>query len=140
MRQSFIVKVMLIAVVITVSAVFEAQAIPMPANADIGHLYAGMPSQKGKVMLPKPGFKRLSEFQRKEKVLEEAKQYEVILVSKMLEEAVPKGGDSMLFGGGHGNDIYRSMMIEEYAKSMVDGGGLGLAEQIAKEIMLANRR
>jgi flagellar protein FlgJ len=117
----------------------QAQSIPMPASADIGMLHAGVP-KNGRFAMSDTRFKRLSDSQREAKVLDQAKQYEVVLMAKMLEQAVPDGKNSMLFGGGHGSDIYRSMVIEEYAKSMVDDGGFGLTGQIAKEMAAANRR
>ena len=34
------------------------------------------------------------------------------------------------FGGGVGEDQFSSFLREQYAQSMVEGGGIGLAEQI----------
>lgn len=81
-----------------------------------------------------------SQEQLDKKIESEARAYEVVLITKMLEDAFPKGEESMLFGGGHGNDILRSMILEEYAGAMVDAGGVGLKEGIAKEILILSGR
>ena len=37
-----------------------------------------------------------------------------------------------LFGGGHAEEIYRDMMMDEYGKVIADSGGIGVAENIKK--------
>jgi Rod binding domain-containing protein len=39
------------------------------------------------------------------------------------------------FGGGHAENVYRSMMSQEYAKSISKSGGVGLADHIYREIL-----
>ena len=46
--------------------------------------------------------------------------------------SVPTDGP---FGGGHGEEVFRSMMNEQYAQSMVQAGGIGLADNIYREII-----
>jgi hypothetical protein len=41
-----------------------------------------------------------------------------------------------LFGGGPGEDIYRSILIEEYGKSIARAGGIGLSDAIQREILM----
>lgn len=36
---------------------------------------------------------------------------------------------------GDGQDIYRSMLAQEYGKAMAARGGLGIADQITREIL-----
>ena len=35
------------------------------------------------------------------------------------------------FSGGHGASIWRSFLTDEYSKSFVKAGGIGLAEEVA---------
>lgn len=123
-----------------ISTLASAAGFPMPSGVASSQVY--MDKMLAKPQPPeyskRSTFKRLNNAQQATKIREQAKQYEIVFVAKMLEQAVPKGEEGMLFGGGHGNDIYRSMMIEQYAEAMVDDGGLGLTDQLAKEIL--NRR
>jgi Rod binding domain-containing protein len=39
------------------------------------------------------------------------------------------------FGGGHGEAVFRSLLLQEYGKQLADQGGLGLADQIERELL-----
>ena len=39
------------------------------------------------------------------------------------------------FGGGHGEEMFRSMLVEEYSNEMVKTGGLGLTDTIYRQIL-----
>ncbi len=41
-----------------------------------------------------------------------------------------------LFGGGQGEDMYKSLMVEEYGKSIAKAGGIGVADQVVRSVML----
>ena len=87
----------------------------------------------------KTGRKKISAAQE-EIIHKKAKEYESVLIAKMLDQAVPKGEDSMLFGGGQANSVYRSLLIDEYAKAMSDGGGLNLADKLTEEMLQMSGR
>ena len=40
------------------------------------------------------------------------------------------------FGGGHGEKVYRSMLNEEYSKAITQSGGIGIADQLYREILM----
>ena len=40
-----------------------------------------------------------------------------------------------LFGGGPGEDIYRSILVEEYGKAIARSGGIGIADAVQREIL-----
>jgi peptidoglycan hydrolase FlgJ len=64
-----------------------------------------------------------------------AREFEALVVGQMLSamfEGVKTDGP---FGGGPGESIFRSMMIEQYAKTIAGQGGLGLADQVKREIL-----
>lgn len=71
---------------------------------------------------------------KEDKLLTEAKDLEAVLISTMVDPMFPKGNESSLYGGGHGSDIYRMMMIEEYGKILSNAGGIGVAKGIAKQL------
>ena len=39
------------------------------------------------------------------------------------------------FGGGHAEEMFRSLLSQEYGKSMARGGGIGIADQVYREIL-----
>lgn len=39
------------------------------------------------------------------------------------------------FGGGHGEEMYRSMMTDTFARQMTKAGGIGLADTVQREIL-----
>ncbi len=73
----------------------------------------------------------------KDKIKQKAKELEGVFLSIMLEPMFPEGKESNLYGGGVGNGIFRTMMIQEYGKNLADAGGIGLSKGIEKQM---NRR
>ncbi|HWU25647.1 MAG TPA: rod-binding protein [Rhizomicrobium sp.] len=64
-----------------------------------------------------------------------AKQFESVFISQLLGqmfEGIPTDG---LFGGGPGEEMFRSLMIDEYGKQMQQQGGFGLAAPVARHLL-----
>jgi len=69
------------------------------------------------------------------KVDSASKDFESVFISQMLEtafETVPTDGP---MGGGLGENIFRSMMIQNIGKDMAKQGGIGLAPNIRTELL-----
>jgi flagellar protein FlgJ len=64
-----------------------------------------------------------------------AREFESMFVGMMLKSMRDTVGKDMLAGKGQSEDIYRSMLDQEYAKSVSAQGGLGLAKTIEKQIL-----
>lgn len=71
----------------------------------------------------------------KKHLIKKANELEAVFLAKTIEPMFPKGDESMLFGGGSGSDIYRYLIIDEYAKILQKSGGLGLADQITQDLI-----
>lgn len=72
------------------------------------------------------------------KIKEAARDFEELFVSNMLEHMF--SGDSIgssLFGDSETDEIYQSMMVENYSKAIVKAGGIGIASHL--ETILAQR-
>ena len=68
---------------------------------------------------------------------EVAKELEASFLAEMFKySGVEQSRESM--GGGHGEEAFSGMLTSEYARSVVDHGGIGLAEQILKSMMKAS--
>jgi Rod binding domain-containing protein len=64
-----------------------------------------------------------------------AKQYEGVFISEFLGsmfEGIKTDGP---FGGGQGEEMFRSLMIDQYGKSMEDQGGFGLSSAITRQLL-----
>jgi flagellar protein FlgJ len=62
--------------------------------------------------------------------------FEALIVGMMMKSMRETVGKDKLTGGGHGEEVYRSMLDQEYATASVKrGGGLGLAKMIEKDII-----
>ena len=68
-------------------------------------------------------------------VRETAEQFEAVFLSQMLTPMFETVGTDGLFGGGPGEQIYRSLMVEEYGKAIARSGGIGIADQVEREIL-----
>jgi flagellar protein FlgJ len=81
----------------------------------------------------------LTEKQRQQakKVAQDFEALFIGMMMKSMRETVP---EDKLTGGGHGEDVYRSLLDQEYAAAAVKRGGLGLAKQIEKDIIRQESR
>ncbi len=67
--------------------------------------------------------------------------FEALFVGMMMKSMRATVGKDTLTGGGHGDEVYRSMLDQEYANAAVkQGGGLGLAKIIEKDIIRQESR
>ena len=69
------------------------------------------------------------------KAAKAAKDYEGVFIAQLLGsmfEGIPTGG---MFGGGPGEAMFRSLLVDQYAKSMTDQGGFGLATRMKTELL-----
>lgn len=64
-----------------------------------------------------------------------AKEYEAGFVSAMLESMFAGIKTNKMFGGGSAEDMYRSLMTQEYGKAVAQRGTLGIADTIKREML-----
>lgn len=67
-----------------------------------------------------------------------AREFESIFVGMMLKSMRDTVGEDQLMGGGHAEEMYRSLLDEEYAKAVAERGTLGLAGMVEKELLKGN--
>lgn len=70
----------------------------------------------------------------KDDIKKAAKEFESYFISYMLKEMRKTVPADSLFGGGRGEEIYRSFQDEALAKSMVESGGIGLSDLIIRDL------
>jgi flagellar protein FlgJ len=66
--------------------------------------------------------------------------FEGLFVGMMLKSMRSTVTEDKLTGGGHGEEVYRSLLDQEYAAAAVKRGGMGLAKQVEKEIVRQESR
>jgi Rod binding domain-containing protein len=64
-----------------------------------------------------------------------AKDFEASFLSVMLGQMFKDVGAEAPFSGGHGEAAFKSFLGEAMAKQMVQHGGVGLADRVAKEML-----
>ena len=66
--------------------------------------------------------------------------FEALFVGMMMKSMRATVGKDKLTGGGHGDEVYLSMLDQEYAAASVKRGGLGIAKMIEKDIIRQESR
>jgi peptidoglycan hydrolase FlgJ len=64
-----------------------------------------------------------------------AKQYEGVFITQFLGSMFEGISTDGPFGGGPGEEMFRSMMVDEYGKSIEQQGGFGLSSAITRQLL-----
>jgi Rod binding domain-containing protein len=64
-----------------------------------------------------------------------AEEFEAVFLNQMLAPMFEGIQTDGLGGGGMGEEIFRPMLIERYAQSLTQAGGIGIADSIIRELM-----
>lgn len=65
-----------------------------------------------------------------------AEDFEAMFLSQMLSYMYTDiDPNNPMGGGGKGEEVFRSLMINEYGKLMVKAGGLGIADSVESEMI-----
>jgi len=63
-----------------------------------------------------------------------AQDFEAVFINSMFQQMFAHVGEGP-FSGGPGASIWRSLLTDEYAKSFVKAGGIGIADQVQRELL-----
>ncbi len=73
---------------------------------------------------------------REDKARKTATEFETMFLEQTLERMFTSLGEEGPLGeNGTGGDVYRSMLVKEYAGSIVKSGGVGIGDQVFREMM-----
>lgn len=64
-----------------------------------------------------------------------AKELEAVFLSEMLSHMFKGIETDPMFGGGQAEDVYKSMLNQEYGKLISQSGGIGLADSLTAEMI-----
>jgi Rod binding domain-containing protein len=76
-----------------------------------------------------------AELAKRAQIKDTAERFEASFLSSMLQEMFAGLETSGPFGGGQGEEMFRSMMIDQYAKGLTARGGFGLAASMQAELL-----
>ena len=62
-------------------------------------------------------------------------EFEAVFLSEMLKPMFQGIETDGMFGGGKGEEVFRSFMLQEYGKIMSQTGGIGLADHVRDQII-----
>lgn len=64
-----------------------------------------------------------------------AEEFEAVFLNNMLQNMFTGLENGGAWGGGHGSDAWQSLLIDEYARTIADIGGIGLADSVERELL-----
>jgi Rod binding domain-containing protein len=64
-----------------------------------------------------------------------AQDFEAFFLSQMFEHMFSGVEPDAMFGGGQGEEVFRSMLFQEYGKAVAKQGGIGLSDMVQKEML-----
>ncbi|HZT50565.1 MAG TPA: rod-binding protein [Stellaceae bacterium] len=64
-----------------------------------------------------------------------AQDFEAYFLQQTFESMFQGVDTDSLFGGGPGEAVYRSLLLQEYSKVAAAHGGVGIADAVQREIM-----
>jgi peptidoglycan hydrolase FlgJ len=64
-----------------------------------------------------------------------SKEYESVFISQFLGSMFSNMPTDGITGGGQGEEMFRSLMVNEYAKGIEHQGGFGIAAQMKAELL-----
>lgn len=66
-----------------------------------------------------------------------AQDFEAFFLSQALQPMFANIEPEGPFGGGPANDIWKSMQVDEYGKAIARNGGIGIADAVMKQLLIA---
>ena len=76
-----------------------------------------------------------AELARRAKAKETAQAFEASFLSSMLQQMFAGVETDGPFGGGFGEEMFRSVMTDALGKQMAKVGGIGIADTVQREIL-----
>lgn len=64
-----------------------------------------------------------------------AKDFEALFLGQMMQQMFSGVQTDPMFGGGHGEEMFRSLLVDQYAKEVAGGKGFGLTEAIERQLL-----
>ena len=83
-----------------------------------------------KIEAPRPG-----QYQNRAQIRDAAEQFEAVYLSEMLGPMFESLDAEGPFGGGSGERMFRSVLVQEYSLAIAKSGGVGIADAVERELL-----
>ena len=64
-----------------------------------------------------------------------AQDFEAFFLMQALQQMFAGVEQDSLFGGGPGEEMFKSMLVQEYSTELAKNGGIGIADQVLGELI-----
>lgn len=64
-----------------------------------------------------------------------AQEFEAVFLSQMFGHVFENMKTDSVFGGGQAEKVYRSLLVDEYGKTMARAGGIGIADAVLAQML-----
>jgi Rod binding domain-containing protein len=89
-------------------------------------------------LLANPGLPPVPQASRSlDRLHKTAREFEEVFLAQMLQPMLSGLAPEAPFGGGPGEEMWQSMLVTEYGKAIVARGGIGIADAVVREALLA---
>lgn len=72
---------------------------------------------------------------KEEKARAQAKDFEQVYLSTMLNQMFAGLSTAAPFGGGQAEETWRGMLVEKYADTITKSGGVGIADAVYRDLL-----
>jgi len=64
-----------------------------------------------------------------------AEDFEAFFVAHAFEDMYADMSSDPLFGGGEGEDMFKSLLLQEYGKQVAKAGGIGVSDMVQRQLL-----
>lgn len=64
-----------------------------------------------------------------------AQDFEAFFVTHSFEDMFADMSSDPLFGGGEGEQMFKSLLLQEYGKQVAKAGGIGVSDMVQKQLL-----
>jgi peptidoglycan hydrolase FlgJ len=64
-----------------------------------------------------------------------AQDFEAFFITHAFEDMFAGLSSDPLFGGGEGEDIFKSFLLNEYGKTVAKAGGIGISDMVQRQLL-----
>ncbi len=94
-----------------------------------------MQASQGNTSEVSKGLKAIGKEKELQKIEGAARDFEAMFVAEMMKPMFEGISTEAPFGGGKGEEVFRSILLQEYGKLMAQTGSIGLTSQVKEEMI-----
>ncbi|MCD8497232.1 MAG: rod-binding protein [Alphaproteobacteria bacterium] len=79
--------------------------------------------------------KKLKASRQLEKIADASQEFEAVFIAEMMKPMFEELKTDGLFGGGKGEEVFRSLLLQEYGKLTASTGKIGIADAVKNELI-----